>query len=89
MTTTPDTLVGDLVGALLAETLATGDRLYEIERQRRQALEVHIDNVLRAFASCEGGTVAQYERVVDALARRPYGEREQILAAQHRENDTL
>lgn len=79
-------LVHQLVTASMNANFETMDRLYEMERERRQALEVHIDNVLAAFGRVSGGSAREYEEVVNHLTHLPAGERQQTLAAQHHEN---
>lgn len=91
---TAEPLIGE-AGALALQLLAGSmnqnfelmDSLYELERRRRQALEVHINNVLRHANRIAGGTTRQYEEVMDHLAMYPteYDDLERF-AQEHREN---
>lgn len=82
---------GELALQLLSASMSSNydlmDSLYEQERTRRQALEVHIENVLRHADQIAGGTTRQYEEVMDHLALYPVGyDAEQRYAKNHREN---
>jgi hypothetical protein len=83
---------GDLALRLLSASMGanfdTMDRLYESERNRRRALEVHLDNALAAFERAHLGSVREYEAAVALLRRIPVAGREMDdMAARHPEND--
>lgn len=81
-------MVLDILTASMSANAKTMDTLYESERERRQALEVHIDHALAMFEAACGGTVREYEACVKFLRRIPSGSTEVTMAAaEHWEND--
>lgn len=77
-----------LMSASMHANFATMDRLYESERNRRQALEVHLDDALAAFERAHLGSARDYEEAVALLRRIPIAGREMDeMAARHPEND--
>lgn len=80
-------LMGTLVTASMDANFKTMDRLYEDERERRQAWEVLVSDTLIRLDTAWGGTVREYEQALRPLRNGIYGRSEE-LAARHPEHDT-
>lgn len=79
-------LMGEILTASAAANFRTMDRLYEGERERRQALEVLIEDVLERLDDAHMGSAREYEQAVRPLRFGVAG-REEALAARHHEQE--
>jgi hypothetical protein len=82
-----DTLIYDIVTTSMNANINTMDRLYEQEKERRQALEVLIEDVLDHADAIWGGTTRDYENMLNRLRRGVPFDKQDEFAARHREND--
>ena len=79
-------LVTTLVTASMDANFKTMDRLYEDERERRQAWEVLVADTLGLLDRAWGGSAREYEQALIPLRNGIYG-RSAELAALHPEHD--
>lgn len=79
-------LIGQLMTASMDANIRVIDNLYEQERNRRLALEVHIQQCLKYFDQIALGTVREYERGVSMLSKYYFSyDEETAMAERHRD----
>lgn len=79
-------LIGSILAASANATASAFDRLYEMEKLRRQALEVRIKEFLAAADRAYMGSVREYEAAIDLL-RYPKEVWPHEVAPRHEENE--